>query len=82
MTPRAHTAERLQRGWNSIETPYRSFVKFFEDFLACLHLQPPSIFTKATASLELEGRKVGNTQKSREQKINTHTIIPYFVLSQ
>ena len=24
MTPRAHTAERLQRGTNSIETPYRS----------------------------------------------------------
>ena len=26
MTPRAHTAERLQRGTNSIETPYRSLI--------------------------------------------------------
>jgi hypothetical protein len=26
MTPRAHTAEELQRGWNSIETPYRSLL--------------------------------------------------------
>ncbi len=26
MTPRAHTAERLQRGTNSTETPYRSLI--------------------------------------------------------
>ena len=30
MTPRAHTAERLQRGTNSIETPYRSLVEMIK----------------------------------------------------
>ena len=31
-----------------------NFVEFFADFLACWHLQPPSVFTKAMASLRVE----------------------------
>jgi len=76
MTSSSHHLHAQEDYW------FWNFVEFFEDFLACLHPQPPSVFTKATASLELEGEKVGNTQKSKEQRINTHTIIPYFVLSQ